>query len=182
MAFYGVTPPTQPQTDVDLSALTVGFSKIICDGSWLGFMREGSALRLSLNPLDKDIVTANYPGTVLGVRQLGESPRIIFEAVESTLANLRKFIDLRATVSNAKLGFGRRKQVATTHTIDAYGEGPGQRTRKLALYRVALSIDGEVNLFDPEEFTTFRVIGKILPQLNLPEANWYGEFVDSPPS
>lgn len=182
MSYYGVTPPTQPQTDQNLDALTIGLSKIVADGSWLGSLKEGSKATWNTNPLDKDIVTANFPGTLLGKRRLGESPTLTFESIESTLTNIKRFLDLRATVGADRLSLGRRNQVATTCTLDAYGEGPGRRTRVLHLYRVVLDVDGDINLFDPEEFTTFRIVARILPQMNLPENAWYGELVDSPPS
>ena len=183
MAYYGVTPPTQPQTDQNLDALTIGFSKIVVDGSWLGSLKEGSKVIWNTNPLDKPIRTANYPGITLGVRQLGESPTLTFESIESTLANIKRFLDLRASVnSTGTLGIGRRNKVGTTCTLDAYGEGPGRRTRTLHLYRVHLKVDGDINLMDPEDFTTFRVIAEIYPQMNLSEDNWYGELTDSPTS
>lgn len=182
MAYYGVTVPTQPQTDQNLDALTIGFSKVVVDGSWLGSLKEGSKVLWNTNPLDKPIRTANYPGITLGVRQLGESPTLTFESIESTLANIRRFVDFRDTVTSDRLGIGRRNKVGTTCTLDAYGEGPGRRTRTLHLYRVHLKVDGDINLFDPEDFTTFRIVAEIYPQMNLPEASWYGELTDSPVS
>lgn len=182
MAYYGVTPPTQPQTTLNLDDLTIGISKIVCDGSWLGSLKEGSKVIWSTNASNKDIIVAQHPGTVLGRRQLGESPAVTFEAIEASLGNIKKFLDLQATVTDNRLSLGRRNKVATTHSLDCYGEGPGRRTRRLSLYRVVLDLDGDVNLFDPEDFTTFRVVARILPQLNLPEDAWYGELTDSIPS
>ena len=182
MAYFSVTPPDQPQTTQNLEAMTTGFDKVIVDGAWLGSMKEGSKLLWNLGVMSKDIITAAYPGTVLGVRHLGASPTVTFEAVESTLANIRQFCDFEATVRSDRLSLGRQNRVGSTHTLDAYGEGPGRRTRKLSLYRVTLMVDGDINLFDPEDFCTFRVIAKVLPQMNLSEAEWYGELVDSPPA
>jgi hypothetical protein len=182
MAYYGTTPPTQPQTELDLGALTIGLSKIVIDASWIGCLKEGSKVLWAINPKDKDIIVPAYPGTRLGVRQLGESPTATFESIEATLGNIRQYLDLQATVQNSSLGIGRRNKVGTTHTLDIYGEGPLQRTRRVSFYRVRLRVDGDINIADPEDFTTFRVVAEILPQMNLPEANWYGEISDSPPS
>lgn len=183
MAFYpGVTPPSNPQKSVDIDGMVIGVSRIICDGSWLGSLRDGSKVELNFNPLDKDIRVAAYPGTTLGRRQLGESPTLAFESVEATLNNLVKFLDPRSTLVNGKLAFGRRNAKATYHTLDLYCEGPLQRTRRISFYNVTFSLDGAVNFGDPEEFTTYRVMAHIHPNLNLPEDGWYGEFWDSPPA
>ena len=179
---FGITPPTQPVADIDLNGFVIGITRIILDGSWLGSVKEGTGASLVLNPNDKYIMSGHYPGTRLGKRQLGESPEIKFSNVEGSLANIQKFLDLRNTVgAPGTLALGRRNNVQSYHTADLYGEAPGQRTRLLHLYRVGIRLDGDINLFDPEDFTTFPLAIEIYPDMTLQEDTWYGLFTDTPP-
>ena len=179
---YGVTPPAQPTVEMDLGNFLTGVKRIVIDGAWIGAVKEGTGVSLSLNPTDKYIAAGQYPGTRLGKRQLGESPELKFTSVEGSLGHLKMFADFRALVQGSRLSFGRRNTVQTYHTADLYSEGPNGRIRKAGLWRVGLRIDGDIDWAMPEDFTSFPIVIEIYPDLNLPEGDWYGEFVDQEPS
>lgn len=185
MGFYSVTPPTNDQDDFNVESVTTGVTKIVVDNSWIGLIKDGSKVLFNWNPLDKEIRSANFPGITLGVRQLGEAPTLRFEAIESTIGNFRLLTDVRGNIVETQggksLGIGRRQAVATEHTVSVYGEGEFQRTRRWEFYRVYITVDGDINIADPEDFVTFPVLCRIAPQRTLPESTWYGQVADSIP-
>lgn len=182
MAYAGISPATQDAMTQDINALTIGGATMITwGGTVLGSTREGTGVVFNWNPVDKLIITSQHPGTPLGKRQLGEAITVTFEAIESTLQNIKRFWDLRASATNSRLSLGKRNTVATTDTLDWFCEGHLHRTRHWTLYRVSLEVDGDVNVADPNEFCTWRVIARAYPDLNLAQNAWYGEINDSPP-
>jgi hypothetical protein len=179
---FGTVPSPQPSVELSLGNFLIGIKRVIIDGTWTGAVKEDTGATLNLNPLDKYMMAGQYPGTRLGKRQLGESPELKFTSIEGSLGHLRMFADLRASVQGARLSFGRRNAVQTTHTADLYSEGPLQRVRKLGLYRVGIRIDGDIDWANPGDFTSFPLVLEVYPDLSLPESAWYGEFVDQEPT
>lgn len=172
------TAQTQPSLIVNEGNFIAGIHNITVDGQYVGAIKAGTGATMRMVPADLPIEAAQYPGEVLGMRQMGEHYEIDVELVEATRENYALLLDQKGYQISRLFALGKRNRVATKHFVVIYVDGPDGYQRRWSLFSVFFRPRGDFNIGSPTEFSNIPLTMVLTPDRNYPEASQFGQFED----
>jgi len=176
-SYDGVNP--QPTLLVNEGNFCAGIHNVVVDGSYVGAVRTGTGATMRMVANDIPIEAAQYPGEILGIRQMGDHYELDIELIEATADNYRLMLGTAVnSVDPGVMLLGRRARLGAKRFVQIYTDGPNGALRRWSFYAAIVKPRGDFTIGHPGEFANIPLTLVLTPDRNMPTPEQYGRFDD----